>query len=350
MSGSVEHLVRPNIRSLKPYHSARQDHRSGILLDANENAFGSSASMDGIALNRYPDPAQRELRKRLAEVNGVRPEEVFAGVGSDEAIDLAMRIFCEPGVDNVVVPVPTYGMYAVSAAIQNVEVRACLLTDAFQLDRAAIDARRDERTKLLFCCSPNNPTGNLLRTEDLLALCDLDAVVVVDQAYVEFASSGSLIGEAAQRKNLIVLRTLSKAWGLAAIRCGYAVAHPSIVEWFLKVKSPYNLNALTSRVALEALRDPVRMEEVVHRIRDERTWLAKELAAVPCIRRVFPSDANFLLVHCAEASRICRELAAEGIIIRDRTTDPKLAECLRITVGTRPQNELLIATLRRLQP
>ena len=346
MSRTIDHLVRPNIRSLMPYHSARQDHLRGILLDANENAFGSSAAAGDLPLNRYPDPLQAELRSRLAALNGVRSDDVFVGVGSDEAIDLAVRIFCEPAADNVVIPQPTYGMYAVAAAIQNVEVRSCPLTADFQIDRNAVAALADGRTKLIFCCSPNNPTGNLLRREDLLALCDRDVVVVVDEAYGEFAGTPSLAAEAAVRPNLIVLRTLSKAWGLAGIRCGYAVAHPSVIGLFLRVKSPYNVNALTSRVALEALADAGRMHEVVARIREERTWLAAGLASLPCITEVFPSDANFLLVRTTGADRLYDHLAANGIIVRNRTRDLRLEECLRITVGTRPQNELLLATLR----
>ena len=350
MTSSVDHLVRPNIRALKPYHSARQDHLSGILLDANENAFGSSASWDGVALNRYPDPFQRCLRSRLAAYVGVDAECLAVGVGSDEAIDLILRIFCEPGKDNIVIPVPTYGMYAVSAAVQDVEARTCPLTGDFQLDVPAMRTLVDERTKVIFCCSPNNPTGNLLRAEDILALCDLNLVVVVDEAYVEFAAATSLGSEAARRSNLIILRTLSKAWGLAALRCGYAVASLAIIGWFLKVKAPYNMNALTTEVAFRALADPSRMQKMVERIREERTWLTGELRGVPSVRTVFSSDANFVLVHCTDADRIARDLAVRGIIVRNRSGEPRLENCLRITVGTRPENELLIAAMREMQP
>jgi len=343
---TIDHLVRPNIRALKPYRSARQDHVSGILLDANENAFGSSVTWDGVPLNRYPDPAQRQLRDRLAEMNGVPPTSIFVGVGSDEVIDLLFRVFCEPGRSNVVIPEPTYGMYRVAAAVQDAEVRSCLLTEEFQLDVDVVRRCIDGNTRLVFVCTPNNPTANLLRREAILALTAENAVVVVDEAYLDFANAASLASSAASIPNLVVTRTLSKAWGLAGARCGYAVAHPSVIDWLMRVKSPYNMNALTASVALEALANQDRMKASIERIIEERRWLEAELVKLSCVEHVFPSDANFLLVRVSDANRIHAHLAAQGIIVRNRSAEPRCENCLRMTVGTRPQNELLIAALR----
>ncbi len=343
---TIDHLVRPNIRALKPYRSARQDHVSGVLLDANENAFGSAVTRDGISLNRYPDPVQQKLRERLAQLNGVPPDSIFVGVGSDEVIDLLVRIFCEPGQSNVVIPEPTYGMYRVAAAVQDAEVRSCLLTEDYQLDVEAVRRCVDGNTRLVFVCTPNNPTANLIRWEAILALTEENAVVVVDEAYLDFAEAASLATSAASIPNLVVTRTLSKAWGLAAARCGYAVAHPSVIDWLMRVKPPYNMNTLTASVALEALANQDRMRASVERIVEERRWLKAELEKLLCVERVFPSDANFLLVRVSDANRIYAHLAAQGIIVRNRSTEPRCENGLRITVGTRPQNELLIAALR----
>lgn len=343
---NIESLIRANIRALKPYHSARQDFLSGILLDANENSFGSSLTVDGLSLNRYPDPAQRELRNVLANINEVATENVFVGVGSDEVIDLLVRIFCEPKRDSVILLEPTYGMYRVAASIQDVQIRSCLLTDKFQIDLDAVKKLIDVSTKLIFCCSPNNPTANLLRSEDILELCKLGAMIIVDEAYIDFAQSTSMGKKVLSHPNLVVLRTLSKAWGLAAIRLGYCVADPVVVSFMMKVKAPYNINALTSRASLQAL---IKIEEVrrtINLIVEERKWLAANLAAIQCVESVFPSDANFILVRCQNAAALYGYLAEKEIIVRDRSTEPLLQNCLRITVGIRQENEQLLRAMK----
>ena len=343
---NIELLIRPNIRELKPYHSARQDFLTGILLDANENSFGSSLTVDNISLNRYPDPYQRELRTVLADTNAVSAENIFVGVGSDEVIDLLVRVFCEPKLESVVLLEPTYGMYRVAASIQDVQIRSCLLTDTFQIDRDAVKKTIDATTKLIFCCSPNNPTANLLRPEDILALCQLGAMVVVDEAYIDFAKSSSMGKQVLAHHNLIVLHTLSKAWGLAGIRLGYCIADPMVVSFMLKVKAPYNINALTSRAALQALRKKQEVRQTVKSIVDERDWLSSRLTALSCIDHVFPSDANFILVRCNNATLLYEYLAAKEIIVRNRSMEPLLQNCLRITVGTRQENEQLIRAMK----
>ncbi len=349
--GGVDDLVRNTIRNLEPYRSARHDFESGMLFDANENAFGSVLSPDGLALNRYPDPLQKVLRSRLAELAGVRMENVFVGVGSDEAIDLLIRIFCEPRQDSIVIAAPTYGMYRVAATIQGVQVKTCLLRPDFQLDLDALRSTIDARTKMIFCCSPNNPTANLLNRKDLLELCtSTQTILVVDEAYIDFAETESLAALVNELPNLVVLRTLSKAWGLAGIRLGYALAHPTIVSYLLSVKPPYNINALTSSVALQALQQRSKMTTMVQAIIGERQRLLRELPAIRCIEQVFPSQANFVLVRCRDAKHLYRNLAQRGIIVRDRSSEPMLENCLRLTVGTPEQNDLLLNTLEELSP
>lgn len=346
---AVEQLVRKNIRELKPYRSARQDFESGILLDANENSLGSVVTFDSAELNRYPDPLQKMLRSRLAELARVRTENVFVGVGSDEAIDLLIRIFCEPGQDSIVIAAPTYGMYRVAAEIQGVEVRTCLLTEEFQLNLDTLRSAIDARTKLVFCCSPNNPTANLLKRKDILELCSTtNSIVVVDEAYIDFAEEASLAPFVDEVPNLVILRTLSKAWGLAGIRLGYAIAHPTVVSYLLKVKAPYNVNTLTGSYALKALEQRETMQKFVQTIIGERERLLRELPNVRHVERVYPSQANFILIRCREAKTLYRELARRGIIVRDRSSEPMLENCLRVTVGTAEQNNLLLNTLNEL--
>ncbi|MBF8294282.1 MAG: Histidinol-phosphate aminotransferase [Bacteroidetes bacterium] len=343
----IEALIRPNIRRLKPYRSARQDYTSGILLDANENAFGSAVMFDGLELNRYPDPSQKQLRSRIAQLHNVQPENIFVGVGSDEVIDLLIRIFCEPRLDSVVILEPTYGVYRVAADVNDITVNSSLLTDEFQIDPDDVQRTSDANTKLIFCCSPNNPTGNLLRRQDILDLCAVtQAIVVVDEAYVDFAQTESLIGALSQFPNLVVLRTLSKAWGLAAIRLGYALAHPLIVSYLMKAKAPYNINALTSMEALKALERADHVQQSVASTIAERKRLFRELERVACVQRVFPSDANFLLVHVTDARALHQRLAQRGVIVRDRSSEPKLANCIRISVGTPGQNDTLLTALK----
>jgi histidinol-phosphate aminotransferase len=345
----IENLIRSNIRKLKPYRSARQDFTTGILLDANENAFGSAVTFEGQQLNRYPDPSQGPLRSRIAQLQGVQAENIFVGVGSDEVIDLLIRIFCEPRLDSVLILEPTYGVYRVAADVNDVAVHSCLLTDDFQIDTDEAKHRTAETTKLIFCCSPNNPTGNLLRRKDILGLCaNTKAIVVVDEAYVDFAQSESLISSVKEVSNLIVLQTLSKAWGMAAIRLGYAVANPLIVSYLMKAKAPYNINILTSLEASKALEREEHVRQSVAATAAERERLTNELGHIKFVQKVFPSDANFLLVRVTDARKLHRQLAERGVIIRDRSSEPKLANCVRVSVGTSEQNNLLLTAMKEL--
>lgn len=344
----IESLIRPAIRALKPYHSARQDFLSGVLLDANENSFGSAVTMERLSLNRYPDPFQRELRQTLAALNAVAEENIFAGVGSDEVIDLLVRIFCQPERDSVILLEPTYGMYRVAASMQDVEIRSCLLTEDFQVDCESVKRTIDASTKLIFCCSPNNPTSNLLNAGNILSLCKIGPIIIVDEAYADFAESESLGRQVASHPNLVVMRTLSKAWGLAGIRLGYCIADPLIISYLMKIKLPYNINALTSSVALQALRKTDEVRRRVAAIIQERQWLSSALETLPCIEHVYPSDANFLLVRCRDANALYQNLVSKGIIVRNRSSEPRLQNCLRITVGTRAENELLLGALKEI--
>lgn len=346
----IDALIRPNIRALKPYRSARQDYLTGVLLDANENAFGSAITFDGLELNRYPDPFQTALRSRLAQLHGVQRENLFVGVGSDEVIDLLLRIFCEPQKDAALILEPTYGMYRVAADVNNIHVDSCLLTDDFQIDVEAVKRCTKKNTKVVFCCSPNNPTGNLLNCVDILSLCaQIPAIVIADEAYADFAQAESLISAVERFPNLVVLRTLSKAWGLAAIRLGYAIAHPQIISYLMKVKSPYNINIMTSTEALKALDNTEHVKRSVASVATERQRLAGELSAFRFVKNVFPSDANFLLVRCTDARSLYRQLAERGIIVRDRSAEPKLENCLRISIGIPEQNDLLLNALKELE-
>ncbi|MFZ1976451.1 MAG: histidinol-phosphate transaminase [Bacteroidota bacterium] len=344
----TDSLVRPNIRALKPYHSARQDFLSGILLDANENSFGSTLPGVTPALNRYPDPYQRALRSRLSELNGIPAENIFVGVGSDEVIDILIRIFCEPERDSVLLLEPTYGMYRVAASIQNAKIRSCLLTKDFQIDVPETKKAFDTSVKIIFCCSPNNPTANILRTEDILELCTLNSIVVVDEAYFDFAGTPSLAVHIEKIPNLIVMRTLSKAWGLAGVRLGFCFAAQNIISYMMKVKAPYNINALTGAAAFMALGNLQLMQTTLAGILKERKWLAGQIAILPRVRNVYPSDANFLLVRCTGAAEIYSALAEKNIIVRNRSTEPLLNNCLRITVGTHEENEALISTWKEI--
>ena len=347
---NIDRLVRPNIRTLKPYRSARQDHAVGILLDANENSMGSVIAEDGVALNRYPDPRQVALRTVLAGLNHVAVENVFVGVGSDEVIDLLVRIFCEPYKDSVVVLDPTYGMYRVAASIQGVEVHSSLLTDEFQIDVERTAASVDQTTKLVFCCSPNNPTANLLRPDDILNLAQrLNCLLVVDEAYMDFAAPQSTAPSFVQAPNIVVLRTLSKAWGLAGIRLGYCFGSADIISYLMKVKPPYNINTLTSNAALRALQNTDRLQANVNEILRERERLVSALRKVRVVENIYPSDANFLLVRFSNAQQIYVGLERQGIVVRDRSSEPNLAGCLRITVGTRVENDTLLRALKNLE-
>ncbi|MFN8806870.1 MAG: histidinol-phosphate transaminase, partial [Bacteroidota bacterium] len=305
---NLDTLVRQNVRDLKPYSSARDDFQgvAQVYLDANENPNPS-------AYNRYPDPLQRELKKRIGLIKGVDPKNIFLGNGSDEPIDLLFRAFCEPGIDNVVIPQPTYGMYAVSANINNVKIKSSLLTEDFDLDVNAILTTIDSNSKLLFLCSPNNPSGNLLSRQKVIDLLKVfSGLVILDEAYIDFAGTESYATMLQEYHNLVVLQTLSKAWGLAAIRLGMCFAHEGVIDILNKIKPPYNISILTQQVALAQLDHEPRKNQWVTEIVRERNQISAALAALPVVLHVLPSDANFLLVKVRNAKEVYQKLIRAG--------------------------------------
>jgi len=346
----IKKLVRKNILGLQPYTSARDLYSTGILLDANENSIGTTFSeIEGLNLNRYPDPHQTNLRNVVAGYLAISERNLFFGVGSDEIIDLLIRIFCEPGKNKVLIPEPTYGMFKVAANINEVGVVSVLLNDEFQVDPEAIKKNITEEVKIIFLCSPNNPTGNILNKNDILSFCrNYNTIIVVDEAYIDFKPGSTLIKEACSIPNLIVLRTFSKAWGLAGIRLGYCVADEKIIELLFKIKAPYNINSLTSYALAKAIKKKKTKDNYVNKIILQREMMKKELSKLPGIIKVFDSDANFLLIKCTDAGKIINGLVEKGIIIRDRSSQPKLENCLRISIGTSEQNRILLKALKEI--
>jgi len=347
---NIKNLVRKNILNLKPYTSARDENSSGILLDANENGFGSTFNeIKDLSLNRYPDPHQNDLRDLVSEYLDISKENLFFGVGSDEIIDLLIRIFCEPGKDKILIPEPTYGMYKVAADINNVPVVSVLLNDDFQVDGEEINKNFTPNIKIIFLCSPNNPTGNFLGKNDVLNLCKKhNSMIVVDEAYIDFAENFSLINEVKNYPNLVVMRTFSKAWGLAGARLGYCIANEEIIKLLFKVKAPYNINSLTRYAVKQALKNIELRNSYIKEILDEKEKLKRELLLLPGVLRVFNSDANFLLAKFTDAKTVLKKLAERKIIIRDRGTQPKLENCLRISVGAKEENEILLKALKEI--
>lgn len=338
-------LLRDNIKRLVPYSSARDEFKgeASIYLDANENSFGSPLPT---AYHRYPDPLQWKVKYKLADIKGVPPQNIFLGNGSDEAIDILYRAFCRPGIDNVLLCPPTYGMYEVSANINDITVRKATLTEDFQLDLPAMEAAIDENTKLIFICSPNNPTANAIRREDIeMILNNFDGVVVVDEAYINFSKQKTLISELTEYPNLVILQTLSKAWGLAALRVGMAFASEDIINVFNKIKPPYNINQASQELALEALGNIEQVNAWIRETVQERNKLEQALNVLPIVEKVYPSDANFLLVKVNDAKGIYNQLVEQGIIVRDRSKVELCAGCLRITVGTPEENVQLVQAL-----
>lgn len=340
---TLEQLTRPNIWHLKPYSSARDEYQgieASVFLDANENPFNSPH-------NRYPDPMQHEVKQALAAIKQVSPKNIFLGNGSDEAIDLVFRAFCEPGVDNVVAIDPTYGMYQVCAEVNNVEYRKVLLDDHFQFTADSLLSATDEHTKLIFICSPNNPTGNdLLRSEIERLLAQFSGLVIVDEAYNDFSSAPSFLRFLDQYPNIVVLQTFSKAWGCAAIRLGMAFASPQIIEILSKIKYPYNINELTQQQALDMLHRYHEIERWITVLKAERETLKAAFADLPVCQQIFPTDANFFLARVTDANQIYRYLVTCGIIVRNRHNVTLCGNCLRITVGTHEENEKLIEALK----
>lgn len=345
----LNEVIRPNIRDLVAYSSARADFRghATVFLDANENSFGSPVSgVSEKGYNRYPDPMQWKLKEKISRIKGVPPQNIFAGNGSDEAIDLLFRAFCRPGVDNVLVLPPTYGMYEVSAKINDVEVRAVPLLPDFQLNMEDIAEAIDAQTKLIFICSPNNPTGNVMAADDIeVLLHNFNGIVVVDEAYINFSRQKTTINMLTEFPNLVVLQTLSKAWGLAALRIGLAFASEEIIAVFNKIKPPYNVNEASQQLALEALEQVGQVNAWIKQTVAEREALVKKLVAFPFVKNVFPSDANFLLVKMEDARSVYNFLTGKGIVVRDRSAMSGCEGCLRITVGTPEENNTLVETL-----
>ena len=340
----LEQLVRPNIWILAPYSSARDEYsgkEAHVFLDANENPYNAP-------YNRYPDPLQRDLKKMLEKVKGVPAENIFLGNGSDEAIDLPYRIFCEPGCDNVVAIEPTYGMYKVCADINNVEYRPVPLDENFNFKADKLLAACDEHTKIIWLCSPNNPTGNSLNRDEILKVVNgFEGIVIVDEAYIDFAQQLSLRQELATHPNLIILQTMSKAWGSAAIRLGMAFASKDIISIYNKVKYPYNVNLLTQQQAMEMLKDPFEIDKYVKTLLTERTYLIQAFTDLPICEEVYKTDANFFLARMVDAQKIYDYLVDKGIIVRNRTRIQLCHNGLRVTIGTRKENKELLSALRQ---
>ena len=339
---NLQALVRPNIWNLVPYSSARSEFTgaASVFLDANENPFNNP-------YNRYPDPLQQEVKALIAQLRGVAAGQIFLGVGSDECIDVVYRTFCRPGVDNVVAMSPSYGMYEVCADINDVEYRRVPLTDDFSLDADAMLATADERTKVMWICSPNNPTGNAFALDEIEAICSRFAgIVVVDEAYIDFSTRGSMLSCLDSLPNLIVMQTLSKAWGSASVRLGIAYASAEIIGIFNKVKYPYNISLLTQRYAIDLLKRHSEVTAWVKQLTANRQWLIEALGKLRCVKHIYPTDANFVLVRVSDADAIYDYLRAGGIIVRNRNRVEKCLGCLRITVGTAEENEILINALK----
>jgi histidinol-phosphate aminotransferase len=350
---NIKSLVRKNIINLKPYTSARDiyDSTEGILLDANENSFGSAITeFNGLKLNRYPDPHQKKIRKVTGDYYSIPYENIFFGVGSDEVIDLLVRVFCNPEKDNVIIPEPTYGMYKVACDINNVEAREVLLNDEFQIDFNSIKEKIDRNTKMIFLCSPNNPTGNVLNRKDIISLCkESNIMVVVDEAYIDFSIRDTLVNEIKNHKNLIILRTFSKAWGLAGIRSGFCAADKEVINILFKIKAPYNINSLTRYALEKAVSNFKQKDSYVKSIIKEKERLINQLETLLIVKKVYKSDANFLLVKFEDAKHVQNMLLEKGIIVRDRSTQPKLENCLRISIGNEEENDILWEELRKIK-
>ena len=346
MSFDLNRILRNNIKALKPYSSARSEFSgvAKVFLDANENAFGSPLTK---WYNRYPDPLQWELKKKISTVKNAAPENILLGNGSDECIDLLIRAFCDPQKDNIIICPPTYGMYEVYAHINDVRLKEVPLHSDFHLDLEGLENAIDENTKLVFFCSPNNPTGNSMDHEDIeMVLNNFDGIVVIDEAYINYSRSRSFVAELKDYPNLVVMQTFSKAWGLAALRLGMNFASREIIDVLNKIKPPYNINQATQELALKALDH---LDDVNIMIRDtvrEREALVKNLVQLPLVEKVYPSDANFVLAKMDAATAIYNYLKERGIIVRNRSNVILCEDCLRITVGTPAENEQLIYALK----
>ncbi|MGM0946643.1 MAG: histidinol-phosphate transaminase [Bacteroidota bacterium] len=348
MSFDLNSLLRPHIAKIHPYTSARDEYsgKEGIFLDANENPYGSITAED---FNRYPDPYQLALKTEISKIKQVDPSQIFLGNGSDEAIDLLFRAFCRPGKDNVILLPPTYGMYEVSAAINDVETRKVSLSMDFQLQVDLIFEKVDANTKIIFICSPNNPSGNKVNRQDILYILQkFEGIVVVDEAYIDFNDEPSFTTHHSEFPNLLVMQTFSKAWGLASLRLGMAFASRELIQILNKIKPPYNISGLTQDTVLESIQNVGKVNRMIAEILEERAYLEKELSNLAFIQKVFPSQANFLLVKMPKANEIYHALIDSKIIVRNRSKVVLCEDCLRITVGTRYENETLISALKNV--
>jgi histidinol-phosphate aminotransferase len=348
MEFNIKSLLRKNIANLVPYSSARDEFSgiAAIYLDANENSLGSPYTK---WYNRYPDPSQKLLKEKVASIKGIPPSQIFLGNGSDEPIDILFRAFCEPGIDNVMILPPTYGMYEVSANINNVAITAIPLTENFQPDLDAIANGIDDHTKIIWICSPNNPTGNSIDIQAIeMILLNFNGIVVVDEAYINFSRHRSWIPELIDFPNLVVLQTLSKAWGLAGLRIGMAFGSEEIIHIMNTIKSPYNISQPAQDITFNALENLDQVNDMIKILVDERELLATALASMPIVEKIFPSDANFLLVRFYNAQLVYDDLASVGIIVRNRSKIEQTKNCLRITVGTPTENKQLIKRLQEI--
>jgi histidinol-phosphate aminotransferase len=342
MAFELDKLVRPNIKTLKPYSSAKDEYTGAakILLDANENSLGSPLTK---WYNRYPDPYQKQLKEKLAFVKQIAANQIFIGNGSDECIDILFRTFCEPGKDNIIICPPTYPMYEVSANINDITVQNAPLLSDYQLNLAHIEQLVNERTKIIWICSPNNPTGNSLDRIDIETILNhFDGIVVIDEAYINFSKQKSFVQSLIDYPNLVVMQTLSKAWGLAGLRLGMCFANPDIIGYMNKVKAPYNINIVSQELALQALEEVGQVNDMIKLLVDMRNALAQVIASMPHVIQVFPSDTNFILVKIPKARKLYEFLMSKGIIVRDRSALALCEDSLRITVGTEQENTLLV--------
>ncbi|MBP6662532.1 MAG: histidinol-phosphate transaminase [Paludibacter sp.] len=340
---NLDKLLRNNIRSLQPYSCARDEFKgeASVYLDANENPYNAP-------FNRYPDPLQWEVKEQITRVKGVPAENIFLGNGSDEPIDLLFRAFCEPRIDNVVAIEPTYGMYKVSANINDVEYRKVILDENFQFSADKLLDATNLYTKIIWLCSPNNPTGNSLdRNEIIKLLTSFEGIVVLDEAYIDFASEGSFSEMLSHYPNLVILQTFSKAWGSAAIRLGMAFASKEIIAVLNKIKYPYNINILTQKQALSALKNDAQVKQWVKTLLTERTVLVEALKQLPIVQHIYPTDANFVLVRVDDANALYHYLVDKSIIVRNRNTVSLCLGCVRITVGTPEENQILLEELKK---
>jgi histidinol-phosphate aminotransferase len=354
MAFDLDKITRENIKKLIPYSSARDEYKGkeGIFLDANENSFGAPLATGNkydANLNRYPDPLQLQVKEKLSKIKGLPMQNIFLGNGSDEAIDILFRAFCNPGKDNIIVCPPTYGMYEVSANINDVSVKKIPLTkDEFQLDLNSILNAIDSQTKLIFICCPNNPTGNAVAWSSIKTILEtFDGIVVLDEAYINFASYRSLIPELLNYPNLVILQTLSKAWGLAGLRVGMAFASEPIIDLFNKIKPPYNINVVSQQIALDALNNIDKVNNWIKEIVTERQNLKVEIEKLSFVLKVYPSEANFLLVKTIDANKVYHYLESKEIIVRNRNSVTLCEGCIRITIGTKDENKSLINALKQ---